>query len=580
MALPPGARRAWQFLSHFHSHSKLADTMAVRRVAIPSKAANTDSGLEDAKTCMGSNGANTNIPVLGRTVRGPRAEQPFRWHCPLGWQFKRVRVRRGGGGYGAYQGPCFSIICSGTITTVYTWVRDQIPDPNNPGQNMPDPLDNPPDEVISVESCSAKAWVFFWIVGAFVNCDNGLGFSATYDYTNGLSATPQGTLFKRRPGGQTITLTCTPSASALSDEPDAWVELIYKSGIIIPRVDLVGTTRFYAPSHAIKFLTGQQITGAVVAGISGSFPMPTITSRSWSVDNDPSYEGNPPNIFKSYTHTNMLGQLNAHNSGDLAASTFSFYTADGTPAGRAMQVKCDLVFALPQNSRFEGGLPAFAAKSKVVEAVRPGFKYDEPANGTVQLLPGSYPTALIFGDAGNNPGQKWANVDTQVPTPFSNVGQGCFVQLITANRNIYRNTTAGHYSHFTYQTSGALDTAFPYPYDPLWNLPAKGRFVDSPAQSLNWNPGDGGGADWYLAEAADSFKVWAMYRPPAVSGQATEWIPIASYEWSWEGTAQKQGGAWSLINGTGSHSAVETDEHDLPTWQQFSPSPFTLVGVP
>lgn len=148
--------------------------------------------------------------------------------------------------------------------------------------------------------------------------------------------------------------------------------LIYKSGIIVPRVELIGTTRFHTPSHAIKFLTGQQITGGVDAGIAGPFPMPTVTTRAWSVDNgDPNYEGAPPNIFKSYTHTNTLGQLNAHNWGDIAASTFSFYTADGMAAGRPMQVKCDLTLALPPISRFNGGLPEFTAKSKIVEAVKP-----------------------------------------------------------------------------------------------------------------------------------------------------------------------------------------------------------------
>lgn len=481
-------------------------------------------------------------------------------------------------------------MCAGSITTVYTWVRDHVPDPSNPGQTIPDPLDNPPDEIITVESCEVKAWVYFWILGATVNCSNGLGFPTTFDYSFGKAAESKGTLYTRRSGGQTVTLTCSPSALAVSDEPDAWVELIYKSGIIVPRVELIGTTRFYTPSHAIKFLTGQQITGGVGAGIAGPFPMPTVTTRAWTVDNDPSYEGALPIIFKSYTHTNTLGQLNAHNSGDLAASTFSFYTADGTAAGRAMQVKCDLTFALPPISRFEGGLPEFTAKSKIVEAVKPQFTWDNPVDGLFQLLslvvpPASQPSMyLVCGDAGSNPGQQWANINLVTPTPFGQGGKGAIVQLISADRDLFRNTTAGHYSHFVYNTTGALDTSFPYPYDPPqpWSFPSTsgGKFVDSPAAPLEWNPGDGGGADWYKAEANDSFVTWAMYRPPAVGGQGTEWIPIAKYEWSWQAVAEKQLGVWVITSGRSPVHTAPTPTNDFPLWTTYSPSPFAHIGVP
>lgn len=465
-------------------------------------------------------------------------------------------------------------MCAGTITTVYTWVRDHVPDPTNPGQTIPDPLDNPPDEIITVESCEVKAWVYFWILGATVNCSNGLGFPTTFDYSFGKAAESKGTLYTRRSGGQTVTLTCSPSALAVSDEPDAWVELIYQSGIIVPKVDLVGTTRFYSPHHAIKFLTGQQITGGVGAAVAGPFPMPAIGARLWSVDNgDPNYEGAPPNIFKSFTHTNALGQVNPHTASDKTQQTFSFYTGE---AGLLL-AKCDLTFTLPAGSKFEGGLPAFTAKSKVIKAVKPVLDAGSPADGQVFLTS----TAVIFGNPAAVPGQQWASVGITVPAEFGSVGQGCFVQLISANRNMYRNTQQGYYSHFVYQRTNALDTAFPYPYQSgAWNVTGKGEFVDSPAINLLWNPGDSGGTDWYSVDANDSFKVWLMYKPPAVGGQAAEWVPISSYLWSWSGAADKQGGLWALTQGSGSSQGVKDAESDFPQWQQFSPSPFNLVGVP
>lgn len=167
-----------------------------------------------------------------------------------------------------------------------------------------------------------------------------------------------------------------------------------------------------------------------------------------------------------------------------------------------------------------------------------------------------------------------------VPAPFTQVGQGCFVQLITANRDLYRNTGPGYYSHFIYRASNALDTAYPYPYmTGAWNLPGSGRFVDVPSQGLVWNPGDGGGGDWYKAVANDSFKVWLMFRPPAVAGQGTTWIPLASYTWYWSGTAERQEGSWVLTQ-PDSGNSIPGDEFMHPTWNTFSPSPFTLWGVP
>jgi hypothetical protein len=153
--------------------------------------------------------------------------------------------------------------------------------------------------------------------------------------------------------------------------------------------------------------------------------------------------------------------------------------------------------------------------------------------------------------------------------------------LITANRNMYRHAPPNHYTHFTYQTSAALDTAYPYPFGTgIWALPGNGQFIDSPAVSWDWDPGDGGGHDWYNASASDSFQVWAMFQPPSKDGQPTTWIPMAKYTWSWSGSASKVGGQWALTSSHGGFDLFPDKFFDHPEWNTFSPSPFNLHGVP
>jgi hypothetical protein len=215
--------------------------------------------------------------------------------------------------------------------------------------------------------------------------------------------------------------------------------------------------------------------------------------------------------------------------------------------------------------------------------MRPSPDPGRVTTGTVGWWPPNSPTSFIFGpNPPTQPGQSWADVTFKLPPPFTQAGEGCFVQLITANRHIYRNVPPpppNYYSHFTYQKTGALDSGFPYPYGSgIWNLPGNGQFQDSPTQPLSLNLNDGGGNNWYLSTANDSFQVWAMFKPPSAQGQPTEWIPMALYTWSWNGTAQKQGGQWQLTGAGSASKPAESFVH--PEWNSFSPSPFNFWGVP
>lgn len=136
--------------------------------------------------------------------------------------------------------------------------------PPGSGIFIADPLDNPPTQVISKEYCrvTAEAWSF--IGSAVASSNNDLGFTPSSG-GDGFStwSTTEGTLYTKRTGGQTITLTRSPTAYAWSEAPiGASASVTYSTAILVPQVSLAGTTDFFEP-RARKFLTGQQITGSV-----------------------------------------------------------------------------------------------------------------------------------------------------------------------------------------------------------------------------------------------------------------------------------------------------------------------------
>ena len=457
--------------------------------------------------------------------------------------------------YGAHNDGSDYVECEGTITTVWKWVPDKIP-----GTQTDDPMDVPPAEVISKEYCraSAEAWSFIGI--AFADSDNGLTFAPVaggdgFHYWS----TTEGTLYTKRQGGQTITLTCTPDAFSFSDASiGATASVTYASSILVPQVSLVGCTDFYDP-RSRKFLTGQRITGSVTPAGLDVDP----TSYSWSIV----AAGGPLGEFKDY----VPGQKFTLSTTDKDDPEFSFYTVKKGTA----TVKCNLKYVLPANSKFAGGLPDFQAKSWQVESVRPKANGGDVATTAVYLYSDRFGLVSPAQD-----GIKWPDVEITDLSPFPDEGQGCFAQLVTTSRHIYRNTSGNYPSHWMFERNGALDYSFPYPFGSgVWILPSKGQFVDSPWQPLSLNLTDGGGNDWYSSTANDSFKTWVMFKPPSKDGQPTVWIPLHRLEWSWDGAAAKQSGIWSL---TSSSVNADTPLEDFfhPEWTQVVLPPIIFYPGP
>ena len=167
------------------------------------------------------------------------------------------------------------------------------------------------------------------------------------------------------------------------------------------------------------------------------------------------------------------------------------------------------------------------------------------------------------------------------------MGQGCFCQLINADRNLYRSLTQQgvnmhaptHFIKNPYNALQTLDTYFPLPS--VWTLPAKGSDGDSPSELLSWNVPYTD--HWTLSTANDTFETWSMYKPPPVGTQRTTWIPMARYTWAWKGTAtwNAQYGRWDLTNIIPSGKISEPVAYSVhPAWNLWTPPGFGFIGVP
>lgn len=495
--------------------------------------------------------------------------------------------------YGAeYEGDQAFVTCQGTIITEWVWKPDQIEVPPGSGNLIDDPLDTPPEWVIKAETSEAAYSGYYYIggEGGFTgSCDNGLGFEAEetiepiyfWDPIYGpiligyaFAGTSKGTRYTRIPGGETITIDVTPYSQVTVTDGLCSAKVWYGSYIYAPSVELRGVTRFFDP-HSIKFLTGQRVE-ATVRMNGGGAPLPggmvpvDPASYQWSLSNEAGVD-----VFKDYITTDTVGDRTLLDGSDRTQSIFHFYTnKDATTT-----VLCDLVIQFPQGAKLAGGLPYFQAKSREIHSVRPVYIDSKSANDTVWLSL----THIVYGFA--KPGQEWYEVEYEVPAPFDQVGDGCFVQLITARRELLRTVTqGGQPTRFVNVLHGveALDVGFPYSYPGKsfeWSLPLKGHFDDTPRQPLEWGAQYTG--YWYKSTADDTFQTWAMYLPPEKDGQPRVWIPIAKLEWTWGGAAQRPNplSPWTLTSDHGSVTQAPAQTFDFPEWNDRLPFDFGFVGI-
>lgn len=482
----------------------------------------------------------------------------------------------------------FSFVnCQGTITTKWVWVPDKIP-----GTQTDDALDTPPDWVIVHEQSEASYSGWFFLSGMGIGeCDNDLGFDAdeTFDpmYMQGeepfqigytFSGIAKGTRYKKRSGGAEITITCSPFASVAVVDGMCSAKVSYGVQIINPRVDVVGATDFpsaAAPTspRAIKFITGQQIscTVSLVRSTGNQLYEETMlgvkpNSCTWSFSNGEAWDP-----FKEFLH-GSTGQRNNLSTTELTANQLNFFSNKGA----AGKIICTFKTTSPLGARLEDGLPDIVAKSKTMDSVRPAFAGWNVADGQVSVAyqPGqSVPYQFEYG----GPGQDWFDIGFTVGGGFGQVGKGAICQLITAKRHVYGtyqfNGSSVEFRNENYNVA-CRDVNFPYPYNGEWTLPALGTGSDTPSQFLSVTGYTG--INWNKATAQDTFKTWAMYRPPAVGTQPTTWIPIASYTWRWQGIATLIQGTWQLSNASAASDGIDEQEVAHPAWTLTSSFPINF----
>ncbi len=288
--------------------------------------------------------------------------------------------------------------------------------------------------------------------------------------------------------------------------------------------------------------------------------------------------------FKDYVATDQNGTVLPLANGALTQPTVAFFTAQ---TGK-VNMSCTVRLQIPPDARVEGGLPTLTLEYNGLPSSKPTATWDV-IDGQVGFDNLSSPTYIGFfgiaaspttGNLSKGVGQEWTNISITMPSGFSDVGETCFVQLITPNRKMTRANSGNAPAVFVQKnaTTEALDSGFPYRFIP----PAYPYAGDAPENPLNydprnWNQNDTGGRDWVSVSAHDTFRTWLMFRPKASGGQKRAWIPLKMYTWKWNADATRTSGVWSLTPGASGSNGDPKPTNDFPTWNLVMPSPFQFV---
>jgi len=186
-------------------------------------------------------------------------------------------------------------------------------------------------------------------------------------------------------------------------------------------------------TDAEKFITGQGILAALSLGSGVESVQVELNSHRWSLDNDFWYP------FKRFDQGATGGRIDLTDY-DQRQATYEFFT-NGKGLGR---VVADFRVILPPGARMEGGLPAFQAKSRSCESVRPTQKVTKAiVNGFVDF----FRSDIVFASSmRGDEGQTWRDVDFEIPGGFEQKGSGAFCKLISATRYLKARTSVVPYS--------------------------------------------------------------------------------------------------------------------------------------
>lgn len=460
-----------------------------------------------------------------------------------------------------------SALCEGEITSIYRWVKDKLLDANGQPTVHDDPDDLPPQNVILKED--STAWMFAWNTSAPVRppgtANNGLGHATVAEldqivYTTipvfppiqipigyKLKLVSQGVRYQLIPGGETISVNAEPQASTSTSVGPAEAHVIYKSEIIVPKITLTGRTLVNDGSgFKYKFLAGQHVKAAVTCG-DLSFETNGI---QWNL---------PENAFREYLQVNA-NPLQIHTPAQLKASLVAFALPAKNESGI---VECEAKITCPPGATCSSNPMVVDIRSSALNCVKPTGSY-KITTGQVRYFDATLDRFGLYSGGIVAHGQLWNAIAFSFPIGFLESGKACFIQKVVPKRRYVYSQPTRVFRLLEYGKE-CLDSSFPYPYatsNGEWDLPNSVAFgVDNPWQPRLFSVPP----PWERTEADDSFETFLMFKPVAVPGFNSYYVPIATHTWAWRAYSEAPLSS-ELTNVIRPNNGESGLHEEMPTW--------------
>jgi hypothetical protein len=462
------------------------------------------------------------------------------------------------GGYGANGGASggYTTSCSGAITATFNWTG----------------IAPAPQSAIVVETSSVFASADCYGYQAHgppsAACADGMGDTATintsyppHDSQEVMSGSVSRTRYTNQ-GGQTITLTCSPSASAYTPNgTESKADVAYSAAVYPVIISPGGATPDGNGGYVI--LVGQHCAST----LSPPPPGCTYSNYQWSVTGT---------TFQSWSvGPNASGQAQGMTTlisgpGSLNVAAPSWYWNDlssGQGNSTTETISCSATVTPPAG---EGSAFTVTATQKV-NVWTPVWSCTE-TGGDVQVSidPNNNPYNYYWlwagplAGASSTGGMAWyANVSAPAAPVEFGAGSLFMVQLIIPEMSYTQFPLTEPPTSFVWSTNGqeGLDTSDPYPW------------VQQPPQYTTYFAGDAPGIplnNMYSASLGDQFEDYLMYTPPS----SAQPVPVAHFVWTTNGNATlPSSGNWAKLDPAGTVTPSGTGskflpQNSFPAWMQ------------
>lgn len=174
-------------------------------------------------------------------------------------------------------------------------------------------------------------------------------------------------------------------------------------------------------------------------------------------------------------------------------------------------------------------------------------------------------TALALGDPCGPIGIVLNPFTVTVPS-----SQGGELQLAQVGVVSKSGTLSNGHSASANTGAPRLDFSFPYENATAWEPDSLTGPVDSPASDLT-------DSTCSKVSRTDSFTDYFMFKPNSPAGRPAIWIPLATENWGWSGTATFQKNTWRLSNSTNPSPTSNYGYGQWPKWPDGTIQSVSLV---